>query len=38
MTIIIKIGIIVLNFIYSIFKLLPQRKKISVMSRQSDSL
>lgn len=37
MTIIIKIGIIVLNFIYSIFKLLPQRKKISVMSRQSDS-
>ena len=35
MSLIIKTGIFVLNIIYSVMKLLPQKRKISFISRQS---
>lgn len=37
MSLIIKAGILVLNIIYSLIKLFPQKKKIAIISRQSDS-
>ena len=37
MTILIKLGIFIFNLIYSVLKLLPQKKKITIISRQSDN-
>lgn len=37
MSLIIKAGILILNTIYSLIKLFPQKKKIVIISRQSDS-
>lgn len=37
MSIIIKLGTIVLNLLYGLLKLLPQKKKVVIISRQSDS-
>lgn len=36
MTLVIKIGIIILNIIYSFIKLFPVKKKVTMISRQSD--
>lgn len=37
MTVIVRFGILILNIIYCALKLLPQKKKVTVISRQSDS-
>ena len=36
MSIIVKFGTFILNILYGIMKLLPQRKKLVIISRQSD--
>ena len=36
MSIIIKLGTVILNFLYSLLKLLPQKKKVVIISRQAD--